>query len=125
MGESLIKKAIALATAKDVSHISAEYRKVGDLGLVAMVSEVRSNSLAKRYTDNARSLDVPKNSRASQKTLFKPKALTVNHVFSKLKEIAQTQGAKVCAGSHHRQVVALRDTFRSPKTRKSGPSMVF
>jgi hypothetical protein len=45
MGESLIKKAIALATAKDVSHISAEYRKVGDLGLVAMVSEVLFSSL--------------------------------------------------------------------------------
>ena len=34
----MIKKAIASATGKDTSHINAEYKKVGDLGLVAMVT---------------------------------------------------------------------------------------
>lgn len=39
IGEGLLKKAIAQATGKDVSHVTTEYKKVGDLGLVAMVSQ--------------------------------------------------------------------------------------
>ena len=68
IGEGLLKKAIAQATGVNVNHINAEYKKVGDLGLVAM------------------------NSRATQATLFKPKPLTVNIVFNKLTEIAKMTG---------------------------------
>ena len=38
---------------------------------------------------------VPKNSKNMQKTLFKPKALTVPFVFSNLKEIALSSGHSV------------------------------
>lgn len=34
----MLKKAIAQATGATAKHIDAEYKKVGDLGLVAMVS---------------------------------------------------------------------------------------
>lgn len=34
----MLKKAIAQATGVNVNHINAEYKKAGDLGLVAMVS---------------------------------------------------------------------------------------
>ena len=33
----MLKKAIAQATGVNVAHINAEYKKAGDLGLVAMV----------------------------------------------------------------------------------------
>lgn len=35
----MLKKAIAQATGVNVAHIDAQYKKAGDLGLVAMVSE--------------------------------------------------------------------------------------
>lgn len=38
IGEGMLKKAIAQATGVNVNHINAEYKKAGDLGLVAMVS---------------------------------------------------------------------------------------
>lgn len=38
IGEGLLKKAIAQATGATAKHIDQEYKKVGDLGLVAMVS---------------------------------------------------------------------------------------
>ncbi|TFK30426.1 DNA ligase I [Coprinopsis marcescibilis] len=68
IGESLLIKAIAESTGRSLAVIKADLKKEGDLGLVAM------------------------NSKNSQKTLFKPKPLTVPFVFAQLKEIALTSG---------------------------------
>ncbi|KAF8642309.1 hypothetical protein AX16_009579 [Volvariella volvacea WC 439] len=68
VGESLLIKAIAESTGRSLNLIKADLKSEGDLGLVAM------------------------NSKGSQKTLFKPKPLTISFVFSKLKEIALTTG---------------------------------
>ncbi|KAH9952608.1 ATP-dependent DNA ligase [Russula dissimulans] len=68
IGESLLIKAIGGSTGRSPQLIKAELKKEGDLGLVAM------------------------NSKNMQKTLFKPKPLTVPVVFSNLKEIALTTG---------------------------------
>ncbi|KAF9453835.1 DNA ligase I [Macrolepiota fuliginosa MF-IS2] len=68
IGESLLMKAIAESTGRSQAVIKADLKREGDLGLVAM------------------------NSKGSQKTLFKPKPLTLPFVFSHLKEIATTAG---------------------------------
>ncbi|KAK7468881.1 ATP-dependent DNA ligase Cdc17 [Stygiomarasmius scandens] len=68
IGESLLIKAIAESTGRSLATIKADLKKEGDLGLVAM------------------------NSKNSQKTLFKPKPLTVPFVFSNLKDIALSTG---------------------------------
>lgn len=68
IGESLLVKAIGESTGRSLQLIKADLKKEGDLGLVAM------------------------NSKNMQKTLFKPKALTVPFVFSNLKEIALSSG---------------------------------
>ncbi|KAK7058984.1 ATP-dependent DNA ligase Cdc17 [Paramarasmius palmivorus] len=68
IGESLLIKAIAESTGRSLATIKADLKKEGDLGLVAM------------------------NSKNSQKTLFKPKPLTLPFVFSQLKEIALSTG---------------------------------
>ncbi|TFK41176.1 ATP-dependent DNA ligase [Crucibulum laeve] len=68
IGESLLVKAIAESTGRSIAVIKADLKREGDLGLVAM------------------------NSKNSQKTIFKPKPLTIPFVFSKLREIALTSG---------------------------------
>ncbi|KAI0778223.1 ATP-dependent DNA ligase [Trametes elegans] len=68
IGESLLIKAISESTGRSVSVVKADLKKEGDLGLVAM------------------------NSKNSQKTLFKPKPLTLPTVFKNLKEIALSSG---------------------------------
>ncbi|KAG2150023.1 ATP-dependent DNA ligase [Suillus cothurnatus] len=68
IGESLLIKAISESTGRSLATVKADLKKEGDLGLVAM------------------------NSKNSQKTLFKPKALTVPFVFSNLREIALSSG---------------------------------
>ncbi|KAF8198968.1 hypothetical protein BJ912DRAFT_1020325 [Pholiota molesta] len=68
IGESLLIKAIGESTGRSLSLIKADLKKEGDLGLVAM------------------------NSKNSQKTLFKPKRLTVPFVFSHLRDIALASG---------------------------------
>ncbi|KAH7910937.1 ATP-dependent DNA ligase [Hygrophoropsis aurantiaca] len=68
IGESLLIKAISESTGRSLSTVKADLKKEGDLGLVAM------------------------NSKNSQKTLFKPKPLTVPFVFSNLREIALSAG---------------------------------
>ncbi|KAK7694689.1 hypothetical protein QCA50_001877 [Cerrena zonata] len=68
IGESLLIKAIGESTGRSLATVKADLKKEGDLGLVAM------------------------NSKNSQKTLFKPKPLTVPYVFTNLKEIALSAG---------------------------------
>ncbi|KAG1448988.1 hypothetical protein G6F56_008783 [Rhizopus delemar] len=68
IGESLLLKAIAESTGRSVKQIKADYIKVGDLGTIAQESK------------------------GSQRTLFKPKPLTVPHVFQVLKEVAMISG---------------------------------
>ncbi|KLO17007.1 DNA ligase I [Schizopora paradoxa] len=68
IGESLLVKAIGESTGRSLATVKSDLKREGDLGLVAM------------------------NSKNSQKTLFKPKPLTVPFVFSNLKEIALSSG---------------------------------
>ncbi|EMD42092.1 hypothetical protein CERSUDRAFT_110637 [Gelatoporia subvermispora B] len=68
IGESLLIKAIGESTGRSLAVVKADLKKEGDLGLVAM------------------------NSKNSQKTLFKPKPLTLPFVFNNLKEIALSTG---------------------------------
>ncbi|KIM48219.1 hypothetical protein M413DRAFT_225258 [Hebeloma cylindrosporum] len=68
IGESILIKAIGESTGRSLSLIKADLKKEGDLGLVAM------------------------NSKNNQKTLFKPKPLTVPFVFSNLRDIALSSG---------------------------------
>ncbi|KAI0724588.1 ATP-dependent DNA ligase [Cerioporus squamosus] len=68
IGESLLIKAISESTGRSMATVKADLKKEGDLGLVAM------------------------NSKNSQKTLFKPKPLTLPVVFKNLKEIALSSG---------------------------------
>lgn len=68
LGDSIIIKAICLATGRSESHIKNELRDKGDLGSIA------------------------ESSRVNQTLLFKPKPLTVNTVFERLRSIAQMKG---------------------------------
>ena len=89
IGESLLIKAIGESTGRSLSVIKAELKKEGDLGLVAMVSSVARAPRTHPLTPP------PQNSKNSQKTLFKPKPLTVPFVFNNLKEIAMSSGHSV------------------------------
>ncbi|KAF9189923.1 hypothetical protein BGZ51_009135 [Haplosporangium sp. Z 767] len=71
IGESLLMKAIAESTGREMKKIKADYAEIGDLGMIAM------------------------NSRSNQPTMFKPKALTIPHVFKTLKDIAALSGNSV------------------------------
>ncbi|KAG0297474.1 hypothetical protein BGZ98_000581 [Dissophora globulifera] len=68
IGESLLMKAIAESTGREMKKIKADYTELGDLGIIAM------------------------NSRSNQPTMFKPKPLTIPHVFKTLKDIASLSG---------------------------------
>lgn len=67
-------KAIGKACGRTLQQVKDEYKKVGDLGEVAQAS------------------------RQKQKTLFKPKPLTVVGVFEQLKKVASTSGKDVSRG---------------------------
>ncbi|KAG5772777.1 hypothetical protein H9Q72_001180 [Fusarium xylarioides] len=76
IGESLIMKAIGETTGRSLQVIKADQKEIGDLGLVAVKS------------------------RSTQRTMFKPKALTIRGVHQGLMNIATvtgngTQGRKV------------------------------
>ncbi|KAK4048679.1 ATP-dependent DNA ligase Cdc17 [Microbotryomycetes sp. JL201] len=68
IGESILMKAIGESCGRKLDQIKADFKETGDLGTVAQAS------------------------REKQRTLFKPKPLTVNHVFQKLTEIAKASG---------------------------------
>ncbi|KAI8354463.1 hypothetical protein B0O80DRAFT_386244 [Mortierella sp. GBAus27b] len=68
IGESLLLKAIAESTGREMKKIKADYAEIGDLGVIAM------------------------SSRSNQPTMFKPKPLTIPHVFKTLKDIASLTG---------------------------------
>ncbi|CAL8463942.1 g3477 [Coccomyxa elongata] len=70
IGDSILMKALCLATGKSMQKIKDDYAEAGDLGNVAAAA------------------------RAKQKTMFKPKPLTVQGVFKAFQTIARTQGAK-------------------------------
>ena len=73
IGETLLMKALAQATGRNVDKIKENLHAVGDLGLVA------------------------EQSRSSQKMLFVPSRLTVKTVFEKLKSISEMSGNSVMA----------------------------
>jgi DNA ligase-1 len=64
-------KAIAKSTGRAMKALKDDYVTIGDLGTVA------------------------RNSKGSQRTLFKPKPLTTSHVFKTLKDIAKLSGQSV------------------------------
>ncbi|KAJ7125595.1 ATP-dependent DNA ligase [Mycena crocata] len=80
IGESLLIKAIGESTGRSIAVVKADLKKEGDLGLVAM------------------------NSKNSQKTLFKPKPLTLPVVFANLREIALTSGHSAISQSQAKKV---------------------
>uniref|UniRef100_A0A8C2ZNF2 DNA ligase n=1 Tax=Cyclopterus lumpus TaxID=8103 RepID=A0A8C2ZNF2_CYCLU len=68
IGETVLMKAVAQATGRQLDKIKAEAQEKGDLGLVA------------------------ESSRSNQRTMFQPAGLTAGGVFRKLKEIASMSG---------------------------------
>jgi DNA ligase 1 len=80
IGESLIIKAISETTGRTLAETKADHHKIGDLGLVAAKS------------------------RSNQRTMFKPKPLTVRGVHEGLLAIASLQGH----GAQDRKVNAIK-----------------
>ncbi len=70
IGESIIMKAIGETCGKTMPVLKQMYKDLGDLGTMAMES------------------------RATQKTLFTPQALTLQHVFKSFRSIAMMSGTK-------------------------------
>ncbi|XP_061587850.1 DNA ligase 1 [Cololabis saira] len=68
IGETVLMKAVAQATGRQLDKIKAEAQEKGDLGLVA------------------------ESSRSNQRMMFQPASLTAGGVFKKLKEIANMSG---------------------------------
>ncbi|XP_066591843.1 DNA ligase 1 isoform X2 [Prorops nasuta] len=68
VADTNLMKAIAQCTGRTLAQIKADVQEIGDLGLVA------------------------EGSRSNQRTMFQPAPLTVNNVYTKLKEIAMMTG---------------------------------
>ena len=85
IGESLIMKAIGESTGRTLQVIKADQSTIGDLGLVAIKS------------------------RSNQKTMFKPKPLTVRGVLDGLMSIATVQGS----GSQGQKIAGIRKLLSS------------
>lgn len=107
IGESLLVKAIGESTGRSLATVKADLKREGDLGLVAKVCpSTVLMSLA------AQQLHSVQNSKNSQKTLFKPKPLTVPFVFTNLREIAMSSGHSVSnnvlsRSTHHAHLLAI------------------
>ncbi|KAJ2392950.1 ATP-dependent DNA ligase Cdc17 [Coemansia sp. RSA 2559] len=69
IGESLLIKSIASATGRQVSRVKQDHHELGDLGVVAQ------------------------RGKSAQRTMFKPKPLSISKVFTSFKEIAMTGGS--------------------------------
>ncbi|KAJ3533131.1 hypothetical protein NM208_g8127 [Fusarium decemcellulare] len=80
IGESLIMKAIGETTGRSLAVIKADQKDIGDLGLVAVKS------------------------RSTQRTMFKPKALTIRGVHQGLMNIATVTGS----GAQGRKVDGIK-----------------
>ncbi len=85
IGESLIIKAISETTGRTLADTKADHHKIGDLGLVAAKS------------------------RSNQRTMFKPKPLTVKGVHEGLLAIASLQGH----GAQERKVNGVKKLLSS------------
>ena len=85
IGESLIIKAISETTGRTLADTKADHHKIGDLGLVAAKS------------------------RSNQRTMFKPKPLTVKGVHDGLLAIASLQGH----GAQERKVNSIKKLLSS------------
>ncbi|XP_065180575.1 DNA ligase 1-like [Sycon ciliatum] len=70
IGDSIVMKAISMATGRSMQALKSQMVELGDLGLVA------------------------EKSRSKQSMMYVPAALTVKKVFSQLKDIAQMTGSK-------------------------------
>eukprot|EP01084_Bolivina_argentea_P091004 163885_1 len=88
IGDSIIMKALCESTGRKLRDIKTEYTNTGDLG------------------------DVAVECRAKQHTLFKPKPLTVENVFSTLKKIATTTGS----GTQQEKVRNIQRLFVAAKS---------
>jgi DNA ligase 1 len=77
IAEHTLMKAIAQSTGRSITQIKADAATTGDLGIVA------------------------EKSRSSQKMMFTPAALTVQTVFTKLKEITMMKGTAVSTFCFH------------------------
>ncbi|KAJ2035799.1 ATP-dependent DNA ligase Cdc17, partial [Coemansia sp. S2] len=69
IGEAMLIKSIATATGKQASRVKQEQQELGDLGLVVQ------------------------RGKSGQRTMFKPKPLSVSKVFTTFREIALTSGS--------------------------------
>ncbi|KAF2842124.1 ATP-dependent DNA ligase [Patellaria atrata CBS 101060] len=92
IGESLIMKAIGESTGRSLQVIKADQNEIGDLGLVAAKS------------------------RSTQRTMFKPKALTVRGVHEGLMAIATIEGQ----GSQGRKVAGIMKLLSSADAHLAG-----
>ncbi|KAJ2476704.1 ATP-dependent DNA ligase Cdc17, partial [Coemansia sp. RSA 2320] len=69
IGEAVLLKSIAGATGRQVSRVKQDHQELGDLGTVVQ------------------------RGKAGQRTMFKPKPLSISNVFTTFKEIATTSGS--------------------------------
>ncbi|KAJ2077291.1 ATP-dependent DNA ligase Cdc17 [Coemansia sp. RSA 988] len=69
IGESILMKAIASATGRQIAKVKQDRQELGDLGTVVQ------------------------RGKTNQRTMFKPQPLSISKVFNTFKEIAQTSGS--------------------------------